>query len=233
MDIKVDRTKWNSLKGVMGVSPRTQSSEKNIEIKRQVDKMLEAGIIHQSEANRYCQVLLVPKPDGKMRFCIDYTPLNSCCEGEGWNLPNIGQTLQRIGTHRPKLFAVMDLTSGYHQAPLNKASQIFSAFITWMGVYQWSRVPMGLKGAAGYFQRVIATVVLAGLMYIVCELYIDDVIVHAQDASSFLARLRQVFSRFRKHRITLNPNKCRFGLSSVEYVGHTIDETGLSLSQQN
>jgi hypothetical protein len=92
---------------------------------------------------------------------------------------------------------------------------------------------MGLKGAAGYFQRVIATVVLAELMYIVCELYIDDVIVRAQDASSFLARLRQVFSRFRKHRITLNPNKFRFGLSSVEYVGHTIDETGLSLSQQN
>jgi hypothetical protein len=91
---------------------------------------------------------------------------------------------------------------------------------------------MGLKGAAGYFQKVIATVVLVGLMYIICELYIDDVIVHAQDASTFVARLKQVFDRFRKHRITLNPNKCRFGLTSVEYVGHTIDETGLSFSPQ-
>jgi hypothetical protein len=232
MDIKVDRAKWNSLKGVMGVSPRIQSAEKNVEIKRQVDKMLAAGIIQQSEANRYCQVLLVPKPDGKKRFCIDYTPLNSCCEGDGWNLPNIGHTLQRIGTHRPKLFAVMDLTSGYHQAPLSKTSQIFTAFICWFGVFQFCRVPMGLMGAAGYFQKVIATVVLAGLMYYICELYIDDVVVHAQDASSFLARLRQVFIRFRKHRITLNPTKCRFGLKSVEYVGHTIDETGLSFSQQ-
>jgi hypothetical protein len=112
MDIKVDRQKWNSLKGVMGVSPRTQSHEKNVEIQRQVEKMLAAGVIRKSEANRYCQVLLVPKPDGKKRFCIDYTPLNSCCEGEGWNLPNIGQTLQRIGTHRPKYFAIMDFTSG-------------------------------------------------------------------------------------------------------------------------
>jgi hypothetical protein len=232
MDIKVDRQKWNSLKGVMGVSPRTQSNEKNIEIQRQVNKMLTAGVIKRSEANRYCQVLLVPKPDGKKRFCIDYTPLNSCCEGEGWNLPNIGQTLQRIGTHRPKIFAVMDFTSGYHQAPLSASSQVFSAFITWMGVYQWTRVPMGLKGAAGYFQRVMATVVLLGLLYYICELYIDDVVVHAQDAPSFLSRLRQVFERFRKHNVSLNPDKCRFGLRSVEYVGHTIDETGLSFSTE-
>ena len=232
MDIKVDRQKWNSLKGVLGVSPRTQSTEKNEEIQRQVEKMLAAGVIQQSDANRYCQVLLVPKPDGKKRFCIDYTPLNSCCESDGWNLPNISQTLQRLGTHRPKLFAVMDFTSGYHQAPLSASSQIFSAFITWMGVYQWTRVAMGLKGAAGYFQRVMATVVLMTLIYYICELYIDDVIVHAQDAASFLSRLRQVFERFRRHNVSLNPDKCRFGLKSVEYVGHTIDETGLSFSKE-
>jgi transposase InsO family protein len=232
MDIKVDRQKWNCLKGVMGVSPRTQSNEKNVEIQRQVEKMLAAGVIKKSEANRYCQVLLVPKPDGKKRFCIDYTPLNSCCEGEGWNLPNISQTLRRIGTHKPKLFAVMDFTSGYHQAPLSASSQIFTAFICWVGVFQWGRVPMGLKGAAGYFQRVMATVVLLGLLYYICELYIDDVVVYAQDAASFLSRLRQVFERFRKHNVSLNPDKCRFGMRSVEYVGHTIDETGLSFSAE-
>ena len=91
---------------------------------------------------------------------------------------------------------------------------------------------MGLKGAASYFQKVLATVVLISLIYYVCELYIDDIIVHAQDAESFLSRLRQVFERLRKHNITLNPEKCRFGLQSVEYVGHTIDETGLSFSTE-
>ena len=232
MDVKVDKPKWNTLKGNMGVSPRVQSRDKNDEIHKQVEKMLELGVIQRSNANRYSQVLLVPKPNNKWRFCIDYQPLNACCEGDGWNLPNIQQMLQRLGSHKPKLFAVMDLTSGYHQAPLNVSSRVFTAFITFMGIFEWLRVPMGLKGAASYFQKVLATVVLIGLIYYVCELYIDDIIVHAQNAESFLSRLRQVFERLRKYNITLNPEKCRFGLQAVEYVGHTIDETGLSFSTE-
>jgi transposase InsO family protein len=230
MNIRVDKAQWNTMKGNMGVSPRVQSHEKNNEIQRQVNKMLDLGVIQRSNANRYSQVLLVPKPNAKWRFCIDYQPLNACCEGDGWNLPNIQQMLQRLGSHRPKLFAVMDLTSGYHQAPINISSRAYTAFITFMGIFEWLRVPMGLKGAASYFQKVLSTVVLLGLVYYVCELYIDDIIVHGQDPVTFLVRLRQVFQRLRKHNITLNPEKCRFGLSSVEYVGHTIDETGLSFS---
>jgi transposase InsO family protein len=232
MNVRVDKAKWNTMKGNMGVSPRVQSHDKNNEIQRQVNKMLDLGVIQRSNSNRYSQVLLVPKPNEKWRFCIDYQPLNACCEGDGWNLPNIQQMLQRLGSHRPKLFAVMDLTSGYHQAPLNISSRVFTAFITFMGIFEWLRVPMGLKGAASYFQKVLSTVVLLGLVYYVCELYIDDIIVHGQDPESFLVRLRQVFERLRKHNITLNPEKCRFGLSSVEYVGHTIDETGLSFSPE-
>jgi transposase InsO family protein len=232
MDIKVDRQQWNSKKGNWGVSPRIQSTDKNKEIQKQVEKMLELKVIQKSEANRYSQVLLVPKPDNKWRFCIDFQPLNSCCEGDSWTIPNIQQMLQRIGSHRPKLFAVMDCTSGYHQAPLSANSQVFTAFITFMGIFEWLRVPMGLKGAASYFQKVLSTIVLIGLLYYVCELYIDDIIVHAQEPVSFLSRLRQVFDRLRKHKVTLNPEKCKFGLQSVEYVGHTIDETGLTFSAE-
>lgn len=231
MELKIDRLCWNNLKGTSG-SPRVQSTLKNEEIRRQVQMMLDLGVIQESNASRYCQVLLTPKPNDKWRFCIDFQPLNSCCEGEGWNLPNIQQMLQRLGGHRPKLFGVMDLTSGYHQAPLSLASRIFTAFITFMGIFEWLRVPMGLKGAPSYFQRVLATVVLVGLIYTICELYIDDIIVHAREPDEFLSRLRKVFERLRKHNITLNPEKCSFGLPSVEYVGHTIDETGLSFSSE-
>ena len=231
MEIKVNRVNWSNLKGTSG-GPRVQSPAKNAEIKRQIDLMQKLRVIEESDSAKYCQVLLTPKPNDKWRFCIDYQPLNSCCEGEGWNLPNIHQMLQRLGGHRPKYFAVMDLTSGYHQAPLSLSSRMFTAFITFMGIFEWLRVPMGLKGAPSYFQKVLATVVLVGLMYTICELYIDDIIVHAREPTEFVERLRRVFERLRKHKITLNPEKCSFGLPSVEYVGHTIDETGLSFSPE-
>ena len=236
MEIKVDRQKWNNIKGNMGI-PRMQGEVKNKEIKRQVDKLLEANVLQVSEANRYSQVHLQKKPSSTKeevcwRFCIDFILLNSCCEGEGWNLPNIQQMLMRIGEQRPEIFAVMDLTSGYHQAPLSKTSQQFTAFITFFGILEWLRVPMGLKGAAGYFQKMLATVVLVSLIYNICELYIDDVIVPAKTEEEYLFRLRKVLERFQKHNITLNPKKCKFGLTSVEYVGHTIDSKGLSFSAE-
>jgi hypothetical protein len=82
----------------------------------------------------------------------------------GWPIPNIQAMLQRIGSEKAKYYAVMDLTSGYHQAPLSASARIFTAFITFCGVYEWLRVPMGLKGSPSYFQKVMASVVLMGLL---------------------------------------------------------------------
>jgi transposase InsO family protein len=89
---------------------------------------------------------------------------------------------------------------------------------------------MGLKGAPAYFQKQMVTVVLVGLVYMICEVYLDDVIVHGRTQIELVDRLRLVFERLRKFKLTLNPDKCQFGLQSIEYVGHVIDETGISMS---
>ena len=66
--------------------------------------------------------------------------------------------------------------------------------------------------------------VLAGLVYVICEVYLDDIIVHAETEDEFIQRLRQIFMRLREKRITPNPSKCRLGMASTENVGRTIDE---------
>ena len=72
----------------------------------------------------------------------------------------------------------------------------------------------------------MSTIVLPRLIHSICELYLDDCIVPGQDEDSFISRLEQVFSRFREFGITLHPDKCRFGLSEVEYVGVKISKEG-------
>lgn len=230
MEIKIDYTKWqtNRNRG----PPRTQTRAKEYEIERQINKMIANNVIKPSQAAYYSQVHLAPKPPDKWRFCLDFRGLNDCSEAMGWPIPNVAKMLQRLGHHRAKFYAVMDLTSGYFQAPLSKNSQIATAFMTFMGVFEWLRVPMGLKGAPSYFQQQMAIRVLRGLLYHILELYLDDIIVFGRTEEELLKNLRQVFERFRKHRLTLNPGKCRFGLSKVEYVGHTIDENGLTFSEE-
>jgi hypothetical protein len=141
--------------------------------------------------------------------------------------------LSRIGSSKPppKIFAKFDFTSGYHQAPLSKSSRPLTAFITILGLFEWLRVPMGPTDSASYFQRVICSIVLVGLLYSFVEAYIDDVLIHAPTEELFLERLEIVFERFRKHKITLNPEKCFLGLEEVEFVGHIISQRGITFSR--
>jgi hypothetical protein len=91
---------------------------------------------------------------------------------------------------------------------------------------------MGLKGAASYFQRMMASKVLAGLLYIFVELYLDDVLIYATNDNDFLERLGIVFELFRQFNITLNPKKCYFGLEEVEFVGHVLKTDGICFSTE-
>ena len=230
MVLEVDNTQWEQ--PVNRRPARIQSILKENETRRQVDLMLQNKVITPSQASTWSQVLLTPKPNKEWRFCVDYRSLNVATKSIGWPIPNVRQMLQRVGNKRPKIFGICDLTQGYYQAPLAMSSRLLTAFITAFGLYEWLRVPMGLKGAPSYFQRILATVVLAGLIMVICELYIDDVLIYAQSDKEFIQNVEQVFERFRKHNITIKPTKCRLGLSRAEYVGHVLSSEGLTFSKE-
>ena len=83
-----------------------------------------------------------------------------------------------------------------------------------------------------YFQPVIATKVLGGLIYLIYELYIDDVLIDGADEDTFVNSVRQGFARFRKHKIIANPKKMLLGLEEVEYVGHLVSHKGISFTKE-
>jgi hypothetical protein len=87
------------------------------------------------------------------RPTIDHRIFNTTIESMGWPLPIIKDVFARIGGHKPKYFAVMDLISGYHQTPVAVDSIPSTAFVCFMGVYEWLRLPMGIKPAGSFFQQ--------------------------------------------------------------------------------
>ncbi len=156
-------------------------------------------------------MLPTKKPNGKWRFCIDFRNLNEALKSIGWPIPNVKVMFDRIGQRRPQWFAVMDLTSGYYQLALDEESRIFTAFRTSDAVYQWKRVPMGLKSAPAHFQKAMV-LALQGLIYSIVEAYLDDVILHAKSPEEFCENLRKLLSKFKELGLILNPAKCKFGL---------------------
>jgi hypothetical protein len=135
----------------------------------------------------------------------------------------------RLGNTDSDTSGVINLTSGYHQAPVSLSTLKFTAFITFCGIYQFARLLFGPKRVPSYFQQMMTSIVLAGFLYLVCEMYSDDCIVYAKGKDEFILRLEKVLSRFKKHKIFLNPKKCKFGLKQVEYCGREISVSGLSI----
>ena len=103
---------------------------------------------------------MVPKPTpGEWRFTLDFVRLNDCTSDlEGWPITLIRPLFQRLGTRKPKYFAKLDLTAGYHQARLDEAPCVYTAFRTIHGLYEWTRVPMGTKGSVWHHSTHCTTV---------------------------------------------------------------------------
>ena len=128
------------------------------------------------------------------------------------------------------MFGIIDFTAGYHQTKLHPDSQEYTAFITQYGLFEWTRVAMGLKGSGPFFQRSMANTVLATYVTRICEIYIDDVLIHGSTDDEYLDNTRKVLTRLRTKKVTANPAKTRLGLKEVEYVGHLISSKGTSFT---
>ena len=228
MSFKVEQANW--VKPATRQPPRKQSVLKDAEIILKIQTLMKIGAIRRSNAAAWSQILLTPKPNNKWRFCIDFRNLNEATIKKGWPLPRIQELVHRIGHTKPKVFGKMDLTDGYFQMPLSQDSMSYTAFTSSAGMYEWTRVPMGLTNAAAYFQETLTQEVLNGLVYHTCEVYIDDVAIHATTDEEFDKRLEQILQRFRKHNIKVSGKKCAFGLQEIEILGFQVDDTGISFS---
>jgi len=229
MKLIIDKDKNHLWK--LGGQPRPQSIAKQEALRNQIEVMLQTGLIIRSQATAYSQVVMVPKPNGSWRFCVDYRLLNELLESMGWPIPNIDRLFSRLGSKRAKFFAVLDLTSGYHQVLLDEKTRWLAAFVTDFGVFEPVRLWMGIKSAPSYFQQKM-TEVLHGLVYNCCEIYIDDIIIYGKDENEFLTSLDTVLTRLKAFGITLNPDKAKVGLTQLEYVGRVINQHGVTMSDE-
>ena len=225
LKITVDDKKWEE--GTKVKYPRPQSAAKTYAVEKFLRQAIADGVIRPSNAPYFSQILLTPKKTpGDWRFCVDYRYLNSCTQAMRWPIPNIASLIERIGIRcndrSAKLFATLDFTSGYHQAELEEGSRKYTAFIVAGGLYEWCRVPMGPKGSPSYFQSEIVNTVFKDQVQRTLEIYIDDLITWAKDTQELADRLDTIFTVMQKWNLTVNPSKCVFNVTSIEYVGHVI-----------
>ncbi|KZS03107.1 Uncharacterized protein APZ42_034226 [Daphnia magna] len=115
--------------------------------------------------------------------------------------------------------AVME--GAYESVPVVEADKPKTAFVTPDGLYQYRVMPFGLCSAPSPFQRLM-DMVLAGLKWTDCLVFMDDVVIFAKGAKEHLERLGKVLWGFRKANLKLKMEKCAFGNERVGMLGHVV-----------
>lgn len=212
-------------KGHAVTAPRRVSVQLREKVRAELQRMVKMGVITPvDEPTEWCApMVVVPKPNGSVRICVDYTELNRHVHRERYMLPAVDELLALLGN--AKWFTKLDANHGYHQLLLSEESQRLTTFITPFGRFCYNRLPMGLSSAGEHFQKRVGEV-LAGLEGVIH--LADDILIVGRTREEHDARLEATLSRLRDHRVTLNSKKCDFATQRTKFLGYIIDaESGI------
>ena len=195
------------------------------EVDKCVTDLLEHGIISPSESPWASPIVMVLKPSGKWRFCLDYREINKVTRVDAWPLPRIDESLEALQGNT--LFCKLDMASGYYNVAMDSRDKQKTAFTTGTGLYEFNVLPFGLRNAPSAFSRLMENV-LAGLHFTDCLIYLDDVCTFGCNFSQVKQRLELIFAAFRKANFKLQPSKCIFFQKQMEYLGFIVSGNGIA-----
>ena len=195
-------------------------------VKKMLDDMLQQDVIEASSGPWSSPIVLARKKDGTLRFCVDFRRINDVTKKEVHPLPRIDETLDMLGG--AKWFSTLDLASGYWQMEMEPEHKEKTAFSTPFGTYQFKVMPFGLSNAPSTFQKLME-MVLAGLHWTTCLVYLDDIVIFSTTVEQHLSRLRDVLARLKKAGLKLKPSKCYILKKCVHYLGYIVSADGVKV----
>ena len=198
------------------------------EVKKLIQEMLTKNIIQPSTSPWASPVVIVRKKDGSARFCVDYRKLNNITRKDAFPLPRIDETLDTLSG--AQWFSTLDLVSGYWQVEVAENDRAKTAFTTHEGLFEFRVMPFGLCNAPATFQRLMS-LVLAGVEWSQCLVYLDDIIVLGRNFDEHLKNLGIVLQKLKDANLQLKPAKCALCKTEVTYLGHKISREGVATDQ--
>ena len=199
-------------------------------VDQKLDELLKEDIIEEVPSGPtewVSPLVVVPKPDGDIRICVDMRKANEAIERERHPIPTIEEVLHDL--NGSTVFSKLDLKWGFHQVELDADSRRITTFITHRGLFQYKRLMFGITSAPEKYQKIVKDALIGckGVANIA-----DDLIIHGCGIQEHDQNLLTVLRRLRECGLTLNEKKCQFRLPKLTFFGHDLSSKGISPSEE-
>ena len=213
-------------------SPTYRYPEKAKEIiSNMLEEMEEKDIIEPSTAAWLSPIVLVKKPNGSQRMCLDYRKVNTHLQVDIHPLPRLEKMVETAAGN--KYYATLDMQDAYYQVELGEQSRDLTTFSDGVSLYRFKRLPFGLSCSPAIFSRVMGNMLTPLVKQGWVKNYLDDIILWAPSFSSLLKRLDTLFKHLSSHGVKLNVGKCHFGQPEVRFLGHIVSKDGCRPCPEN
>jgi len=196
-----------------------------------MEKFMKKGWVQRSNSEWASRAFVVPKKttdkygNQEWRLVIDFRRLNELTKKMAYPLPKIDVLLRKL--HGKSVFSAIDFESGFHQLPMDPETRHLAAFVTPIGLFEYTVLPMGIASAPSTFQKtmdiVFKDVLLEGFSFV----YLDDITIASHSWEEHAMHLDKVLTLISNNNLTLRLSKCQFGKTELSLLGHIVNEKGI------
>ena len=193
----------------------------------EISWLLDKGYIVSSSSPWASPMVTVRKADRSARVCVDFRKVNGLTRPMPFYMPRVEEVIEGVG--RAGFISKLDLSKGYYQVQLKETAQPKTAFTCHRGTFQFTRMPFGVRNAPACFQSLMQRVLADLTQY--STAYMDDVVIFSTTWDDHVSHIDKVLTALSEAGLTVNPTKCQWGGSAVQFLGHYIGKGVMSVPE--
>ncbi|MBW0509024.1 hypothetical protein O181_048739 [Austropuccinia psidii MF-1] len=213
-------------------SPYPASWETRREIEKHINELLDMDVIRKIGHNVIVEIttpVLINWIDGKYRLCGDFRALNNYTKAERYPIPRITHSLDKL--EKARYITKMDCMKGFHQNGVKPNFMKLLRIICHMGIYEYTRMPSGIKNAPAHFQRMMDTISQEEILEGWIVVYVDDINIYSETWEDHFQYIDRVPSKCKPINLKISLKKCNFGQQELLTLGHKVSGLSLAIDQ--
>ena len=204
------------------MKPYNLSMSDENELNRQIDELVNHGLMEHCDSNWGSPAFLINKTDGSKRLISDFSNLNQYIKPDNFYISNLNELFKKL--NGSKYFTSLDIVSGYHHVRASEYTKDLLAIVTKKYHVRWTVMPFGPSNAPSQFRRAMIKI-FGDIPYV--KIFFDDILIHSPDLKTHLKHLEDVFQIMQRANVRINYKKCTIAAKEIKYLGFTINENGI------